>query len=60
VVVPGVGQRTRTYTPDLGCNHDRRHKFNVTELGYPHTLYKPSSTCWTRSTDITLKISIYG
>jgi hypothetical protein len=57
VSVPANDDRVRSYTLDLGCNYDRRYKFRVHESGRgTKTIYKPSSSGYTRSTSLTVRI----
>lgn len=42
---------------DFGCNNDRRYKFKVTENGRgSRTIYRPSSSGWTRTRNLTVRI----
>lgn len=58
VKVPANGQKSKAITLDLGCNYDRRYKFKVGESGRgTKIIYRPSSTGWTRKTNLTVTIN---
>jgi hypothetical protein len=57
ITIPAYGQKTRNYTLDFGCNHDRRYKFHMVWAGIPYYKFKPSENGWTRKTELTVKFN---